>query len=138
MPLGEELLFLSTRRGLAPANRKADFCCARTSTTPQFIATMKAAVLAATLMITCFQGTWAADAPAALAVESDDSIKAVLERQVGQSVEVRLKSGDKLAGKVAIVGDKVLHLSMLVGQEFYDAVIDVKDVSAIVVRVRRK
>jgi hypothetical protein len=99
---------------------------------------MKAVVLAAMLMITCLPAIHAADAPPALAVESGDSIKAILERQVGQIVEVRLKSGDKLAGKVAIVGDKVLHLSSLVGQEFYDAAVDVKDISAVVVRVRQK
>ena len=99
---------------------------------------MKAVFVAGMLMLISLQAGFAAEGAGGLFVDSNDSLRTILERQVGQTVEVRLKSGDKLSGKVANVGDKLLHLSQLVGQEFYDAAIDVKDVTAVIVRVRQK
>jgi hypothetical protein len=40
-----------------------------------------------------------------------------------------------MGGKVAGVTDNVVHLSNLTGAEFFDAFVDVKDISAVVVRV---
>ena len=40
-----------------------------------------------------------------------------------------------MGGKVAGITDNVVHLSNLTGAEFFDAFIDVKDISAVVVRV---
>ena len=40
-----------------------------------------------------------------------------------------------MGGKIAQVTDNVVHLSNLTGAEYFDAFIDVKDVSAVVVRV---
>jgi hypothetical protein len=39
-----------------------------------------------------------------------------------------------MGGKVAGVTDTVVHLSNLTGAEFFDVFIDVKDISAVVVR----
>ena len=36
-----------------------------------------------------------------------DTVASVLTRQVGQRVELRMKSGEKLAGKVEAVGEKL-------------------------------
>jgi hypothetical protein len=58
----------------------------------------------------------------------------VLTRQVGQKVELRLKSGEKLSGTVKAVGTSCVHIGALAGQEFYDAVIAKEDISAIVIR----
>src|SRR5687768_13111625 len=66
--------------------------------------------------------------------ETNDSTATYLNRQVGQKVELRLKSGEKLAGKVESVGAKTLHLSGLTGQEFFDAVVVIDDISAVIVR----
>jgi len=66
----------------------------------------------------------------------EDSIRSVLSRLTGQKVELRLKSGDKLAGKIEKMTDKVIHLSGLTGQEFYDAVVLTEEVSAVVVRTK--
>jgi hypothetical protein len=43
-----------------------------------------------------------------------------------------------MGGKVAGVTDNVVHLSHLTGAEFFDAFVDVKDISAVVVRVAGK
>jgi hypothetical protein len=40
-----------------------------------------------------------------------------------------------MGGKVAQVTDNVVHLSNLTGAEYFDAFIDVKDISTLVVRV---
>lgn len=40
-----------------------------------------------------------------------------------------------MGGKVAQVTDSMLHLSNLAGAEYFDAFADMKDISAVVVRV---
>ena len=43
-----------------------------------------------------------------------------------------------MGGKIAQVTDNILHLSNLTGAEYFDAFVDVKDISAVVVRVAGK
>lgn len=57
-------------------------------------------------------------------LQLSDSIRDILERNVGQTLELRLKSGEKIGGKVAKLGDKLVFLSELSGAEFYDAAIE--------------
>jgi len=59
----------------------------------------------------------------------------ILQGSAGKSVELHLRSGEKMGGKVAQVTDNIVHLSNLTGAEYFDAFIDMKDVSAVVVRV---
>jgi hypothetical protein len=65
-------------------------------------------------------------------------LRDILERNVGQTLELRLKSGEKIGGKVAKLGDKLVFLSQLTGAEFYDAAVEIGDVAAVVVRVRNQ
>ena len=67
-----------------------------------------------------------------------DTAASVLKRQAGQRVELRLKSGEKLAGKVEAVGDKAVHLSAVAGQEFFDAVVLLDDIAAVLIRTGGK
>ncbi len=69
-----------------------------------------------------------------LAFQAADVPKTVLERQVGQVVDLRLKSGEKLAGKVEKVGDQMVHLTQLTGMEFFEAAVAISEISAVVVR----
>lgn len=69
---------------------------------------------------------------------ANDTMSTVLKRQAGQRVELRLKSGEKIAGKVEAVGDRTVHLSALTGQDFFDAVVLLDDVSAVVIRTGGK
>ena len=73
-----------------------------------------------------------------LEVKSDDGMKSILEKQVGQVVELRLGSGEKIGGKVEKVGETLVHLVQLTGQEFFEAVVDIDSVSAVVVRSKAK
>ena len=69
-------------------------------------------------------------------VKSGDVVKTLLERQVGKRVSLVLTTGPELAGVVTAVGDHVVHLSELTGREFFDAVVSLDRISAVVVRVR--
>ena len=66
----------------------------------------------------------------------DDTVKTVLQRLTGQRVELHLRSGEKLAGKIENLGPHTVHLSAISGQEFFDAVIVMDEVSAILVRTK--
>ncbi len=70
-------------------------------------------------------------------LQLSDSIHDILDRNVGQTLELRLRSGEKIGGKVEKLGAKLVHLSELSGAEFYDAVVAIDDVSAVVVRVKK-
>jgi hypothetical protein len=96
---------------------------------------MRAVYCAIAVILTSSTALRAADASP---VDLTDNMHAVLERQSGKVVEVRLKNGDKISGKVADVGDKLLHISQITGQEFFDAFIDVKDVTAVIYKAREK
>jgi hypothetical protein len=69
------------------------------------------------------------------ALQPSATVLSLLQGNVGKGVELHLRSGEKLGGKVAQVTDNVVHLSNLVGAEFFDAFVDAKDISAVVVRV---
>lgn len=71
-------------------------------------------------------------------LQPNDTMRSVLEKQVGQIGDLRLESGEKLGGKVEKVTDKLVHLSALTGAEFYDAVVDIEDISAVTVRTKTK
>jgi hypothetical protein len=71
-------------------------------------------------------------------LQSNTSVTGVLQGSAGKSVELHLRSGEKMGGKVAQVTDSVVHLSNLTGAEYFDAFVDMKDVSAVVVRVAGK
>ena len=68
-------------------------------------------------------------------MQANATVAGILQGSTGKAVELHLTSGEKMGGKVAQVTDNVIHLSNLVGAEYFDAFIDMKDVSAVVVRV---
>ena len=69
------------------------------------------------------------------ALQANATVLSIIQGSVGKGVELHLRSGEKMGGKVAQVTDSVVHLSNLAGAEFFDAFVDVKDISAMVVRV---
>ena len=73
-----------------------------------------------------------------LELQPGDTIPAILRRQVGQSVELRLRSGEKLVGKLQKQNDELVHLSALAGAEFHDAVVCVNDIAAVLVRTKTR
>jgi hypothetical protein len=61
----------------------------------------------------------------------------LLSSHLGKQVELRLKSGDKISGKVAEVGATFVHVTALTGQEFFDAAVVIQDISAVVFRAAK-
>ena len=66
----------------------------------------------------------------------DEVMANALKERTGKKVTILLQSGAELSGKVANVGNNTATLSELGGKEFYDAVIDLDDISAIQYRAR--
>jgi len=69
------------------------------------------------------------------ALQPNATVVSLLQSSAGKSVELHLRSGEKMGGKIAQVTDNIVHLSNLTGAEYFDAFVDVKDISAVVVRV---
>ena len=70
-------------------------------------------------------------------LQTSDTIIGILQKNVGQVVELRMKSGEKIGGKVEKVGDKLVQLSQLTGAEFFDAAVDSADIAAVIVRTKK-
>jgi len=76
-------------------------------------------------------------APAAaqpLGIASADSMQSVLAAQKGKRVTVRLRSGAELTGTVQEVNSKLAVLAAIQGREFFDGVVALDAVEAVVVR----
>jgi hypothetical protein len=71
-------------------------------------------------------------------MQSSDTIETILRKNVGQTVELRLECADKIGGKVEKVTDKLVQISQITGAEYYDGVVDLEDIVAVVVRTKAK
>ncbi len=67
-------------------------------------------------------------------LQPNATVLGVLQGNAGKSVELHLRSGEKIGGRIGQITDDVVYVSHLTGAEFYDAFVDVKDVSAVIVR----
>ena len=72
------------------------------------------------------------------ALQPNVTVLSVLQGNAGKTVELHLRSGEKMGGKVSQVSESTVHLSNLTGAEYFDAFVDAKDISAVVVRVTGK
>jgi len=93
-------------------------------------------ILAIALFVTLTPAYVLAETP--VGFEQGDTVASVLKRQIGQRVELRLNSGEKIAGKVEAVGEKTVHIAAMTGQEFFDAVVVLEGISAVVIRTGGK
>ena len=97
---------------------------------------MKRLFLPTCAIIAAFVST--AFGQAKVELQQGDTMRTVLERHVGQAVDLRMKSGEKLGGKLEKVTDKLAHVSQLTGAEFFDGVIDIDAIAAVAVRTKTK
>jgi hypothetical protein len=67
-------------------------------------------------------------------LQPNATVLGILQANAGKAVDLHLRSGEKIAGRVGQVTDNVIYLSHLTGAEFFDAFVDVKDISAVVIR----
>lgn len=59
-----------------------------------------------------------------------------LRSHIGKTVTVVLSSGKELTGKVKGVDRDFLHLEALTGKEFYDALVRLDHISAVIAKLR--
>lgn len=69
-------------------------------------------------------------------IGSNDSAETVLTAQKGKRVTVRLRSGQELTGIVREITGRLVQLDALAGKDFYDAVVPLEAVEAIIVRTK--
>jgi len=74
----------------------------------------------------------------ALTTQGAQPMRDSLKAKVGTKVSLQLSGGQEISGKIVEVGDQAVHLSELTGREFYDAIIRLDHISALVLRVRDK
>jgi hypothetical protein len=67
-------------------------------------------------------------------LQPNATILSLLQGNTGKTVELRLNSGEKIGGKVEQVNDNLVLLSHLTGAEFFDGFVNLKDISAVVIR----
>ena len=67
-------------------------------------------------------------------LQPNATILSVLQGATGRSVELRMQCGEKIGGKVEQVNENVVLLSHLTGADYFDGVVNVKDISAVVTR----
>ena len=73
----------------------------------------------------------------ALSIKADDDISSLLAANKGKRITVKLDSGEELTGTVGEINDEVVQLQELSGKEFFDAVIDTDDISALIIRTKQ-
>jgi hypothetical protein len=64
------------------------------------------------------------------------TVKDVLAENINKRVIVRMDTGENLEGTVSKVGDSLVHLSKIAGKDFYDAVVRIDKIGAVLFKVR--
>lgn len=77
-----------------------------------------------------------APAAAALSIGAQDSTHTVVAGLRGKRITLRLRSGQEVSGVVRDATDKLVLLGELSGREFFDAVVPVAAIEAVLVRTR--
>jgi small nuclear ribonucleoprotein (snRNP)-like protein len=64
------------------------------------------------------------------------SIREILKEHLGKTVSIKSDSGREFEGVVVTVGDHLVHISRLSEKNYYDAVIRIDKIHAVIFRVR--
>jgi hypothetical protein len=67
-------------------------------------------------------------------LQPNATVLTILQGNTGKTVELRMTCGEKIGGKVEQVNDNVVLLSHLTGAEYFDGFVNMKDISAVIVR----
>ena len=91
---------------------------------------------ALTMLLVLSGLAFAAPAAAQLQVGSSDTVESLLRAQKDKRVTLRLRSGQELTGIVRAGNARVVHLGAITGREFFDAVVPLEAVDAVLVRTQ--
>ncbi len=76
-------------------------------------------------------------APAPVELADSQGVTALLKARVGTPVTLMLRGGGEVGGSVVKVSGDAVHLGQLTGKDFYDAVVALDAIAAVVVRARQ-
>ena len=71
-----------------------------------------------------------------LKVASGATVESLITAQKGKRITVRTRSGQELTGLVREVTPRFVHLGALSGRDFFDAVVALESVEAVIVRTK--
>lgn len=71
-----------------------------------------------------------------LTIKQGDSIQKILEERKGKQVTLRLINGEEMSGKVRSITKELVLLGELSGRDYYDGIIDIGKISALIIRVK--
>ncbi|MCO6432548.1 MAG: hypothetical protein J5J00_16970 [Deltaproteobacteria bacterium] len=91
-------------------------------------------LFAAVLLPLTNSPTYAENVPFTAA--GDNAVKSNLEKLVGKKVILKVANGDELSGTVKEVGTESVVISQLTGKEFYDALVKIDQIAAVIARAR--
>ncbi len=69
-------------------------------------------------------------------VGANDSFESLISAQKGKRVTLRTRSGGELTGVVRAVTPRHVHLGALAGRDFFDAVVALETLEAVIVRTK--
>jgi len=72
-----------------------------------------------------------------IAVTPADTVQSVVSAQKGKRVTLRLRSGHELTGVLRQSTDRLVVLGELTGREFFDAVVPIDTIEAVIVRTKQ-
>lgn len=98
---------------------------------------MTKTLLALLAAVTLFASTPSFGAEATpITLGDQKGIATLLKARVGSGATLMLRGGGEVGGTVVKVGDDAVHIGQLTGKDFYDAVVALDAIAAVVVRVR--
>jgi small nuclear ribonucleoprotein (snRNP)-like protein len=93
-------------------------------------------VAVAVAFVFCLMASQVFAQEAKLDLGAGATVKDMLKDQTGKRVILRLDAGEEMEGTVVKVGEQLVQLSKLSRRDFYDAVVRIDKISAVIVRVR--
>lgn len=72
-----------------------------------------------------------------LSVSPPDTLQSIVAAQKGKRVTLRLRSGQEVTGTLRESTDRLVVLVELAGREFFDAVVPIEAIEAVIVRTRQ-
>ncbi len=69
-------------------------------------------------------------------VKAGDSIESLINAQKGKRITLRTRSGLEVTGTVKSVSGRLVHMAQLAGKEYYDAIVALDGVEAVMIRTK--
>ena len=89
------------------------------------------------IAVLCFFVAAAGAAAQEASITSNDTTQSVITAQKGKRVTLRLRSGSEVTGTVRDANAKLVVLGAVAGREFFDAVIPLETVEAVLIRTKQ-